>query len=79
MSTDWPFDRVTGELLNEPPRNAAEYSVSELSAALKRTLEESFGYVRVRGEIGRVTSPGSGHCYLDLKDDRAVISAVIPR
>jgi exodeoxyribonuclease VII large subunit len=77
LSTDWPFDRVTGELLNEPPRNAAEYSVSELSAALKRTLEESFGYVRVRGEIGRVTSPGSGHCYLDLKDDRAVISAVI--
>ena len=77
MSTDWPFDRATGELLNEPPRNAAEYSVSELSAALKRTLEESFGYVRVRGEIGRVTSPGSGHCYLDLKDDRAVISAVI--
>jgi exodeoxyribonuclease VII large subunit len=77
LSTDWPFDRVTGELLNEPPRNAAEYSVSELSAALKRTLEESFGYVRVRGEIGRVSSPGSGHCYLDLKDDRAVISAVI--
>src|SRR5215211_1931005 len=77
LSTDWPFDLVTGELLNEPPRNAAEYSVSELSAALKRTLEESFGYVRVRGEIGRVTSPGSGHCYLDLKDDRAVISAVI--
>jgi exodeoxyribonuclease VII large subunit len=77
LSTDWPFDRTTGELLNEPPRNLAEYSVSELSAALKRTLEESFGHVRVRGEIGRVTNPGSGHCYLDLKDDRAVISAVI--
>jgi exodeoxyribonuclease VII large subunit len=77
LSTDWPFDRETGELINEPPRNLAEYSVSELSAALKRTLEESFGFVRVRGEIGRVSSPGSGHCYLDLKDDRAVISAVI--
>jgi exodeoxyribonuclease VII large subunit len=54
----------------------AEFTVSELSFALKRTLEENYGYVRVRGEIGRVTNPGSGHCYLDLKDDRAVISAV---
>ncbi len=77
MSTDWSFDPQTGELHNEPPRNVSEYTVSELSFALKRTLEDSYGYVRVRGEIGRVTNPGSGHCYLDLKDDRSVISAVI--
>ena len=72
MSTDWSFDPQTGELHNEPPRNISEYTVSELSFALKRTLEDAYGYVRVRGEIGRVTNPGSGHCYLDLKDDRSV-------
>ncbi|HKQ94428.1 MAG TPA: exodeoxyribonuclease VII large subunit, partial [Aestuariivirgaceae bacterium] len=77
MSSDWPFDRETGELLNEPPPNVAEFTVSELSFALKRTLEESFGFVRVRGEVGRVSRPGSGHIYLDLKDDRSVISAVV--
>ena len=40
MSTDWSFDPQTGELHNEPPRNVSEYTVSELSFALKRTLEE---------------------------------------
>jgi len=58
--------------------NAAEFSVSELSLALKRTVEDAFGYVRVRGEIsgfrGRHTS---GHCYFALKDDRSRIEAVI--
>ncbi|MGI9400461.1 MAG: exodeoxyribonuclease VII large subunit [Rhizobiaceae bacterium] len=57
--------------------NLVERSVSELSAALKRTVEDNFGQVRVRGEIGRVSRPGSGHVYLDLKDDRAVLAAVI--
>lgn len=60
-----------------PGNNLIERSVSELSAALKRTVEDSFGQVRVRGEIGRVSRPGSGHVYLDLKDDRAVLAAVI--
>ena len=79
MSTDWPYDPETGELLDEPLAvpNVAEFSVSELSFALKRTLEDTYGYVRVRGELGRVSRPGSGHVYLDLKDDRAVISGVI--
>ncbi len=84
MSTDWPppaYDPVTGELLDDEPApvvsNVAEFSVSELSGALKRTLEDTFGHVRVRGELGRVSRPGSGHLYLDLKDDRAVISGVI--
>ena len=57
--------------------NAHEYSVSELAGNLKRTIEETFGHVRVRGELGRVTIAKSGHCYLDIKDDRAVINSII--
>ncbi len=82
MSTDWPpsgFDPDTGELIDESEvvSNVAEFTVSEISNALKRTLEDTFGHVRVRGELGRVSRPASGHVYLDLKDDRAVISGVI--
>ena len=54
-----------------------EYSVSEISNLLKRTVEESFSYVRVRGELSRVTKHASGHCYFDLKDDRAVLAAIV--
>ncbi|WP_136442753.1 exodeoxyribonuclease VII large subunit [Pacificoceanicola onchidii] len=57
--------------------NTPEFSVSELSGAVKRMIEGEFGFVRVRGEVGRVTRPRSGHLYLDLKDDRAVISGVM--
>lgn len=57
--------------------NAPEYSVSELSGAIKKTLESGFEHVRVRGELGRISRPGSGHVYLDLKDDRSVIAGVI--
>ena len=57
--------------------NIPEYTVSELSGAVKRAIEDNFGFVRVRGELGRVTRAGSGHVYLDLKDDRAVISGVM--
>jgi exodeoxyribonuclease VII large subunit len=56
--------------------NAHEYTVSDLSGAVKRTLEGEFGRVRVRGEVGRVTIARTGHMYFDLKDDRATISAV---
>lgn len=59
------------------PGNAPEFTVSELSGAIKRVIEGEFAFVRVRGEIGRVSRPRSGHVYLDLKDDRAVISGVI--
>ena len=54
--------------------NAPEFTVSEISGAVKKTLEQAFGRVRVRGEIGRVMKAGSGHMYYDLKDDRNVIS-----
>lgn len=59
-----------------PGGNAHEYSVSELSGAVKRVIEGEFGLVRVRGEVGRVSRPSSGHLYFDLKDDRAVLAAV---
>ncbi|MEM6439540.1 MAG: exodeoxyribonuclease VII large subunit [Pseudomonadota bacterium] len=57
--------------------NLPELSVSELSGAVKRAIEGGFGRVRVRGEVGRVSRPRSGHVYLDLKDDRAVLASVI--
>ena len=57
--------------------NLHEYTVSELSGAVKRTIEDAFGLVRVKGELGRVTRAGSGHVYLDLKDDKSVISGVM--
>ncbi|ALG90766.1 MULTISPECIES: exodeoxyribonuclease VII large subunit [Actibacterium] len=60
-----------------PGMNAPEFTVTELSGAVKRVIEGEFAHVRVRGEIGRVSRPRSGHIYLDLKDDRAVISGVI--
>jgi exodeoxyribonuclease VII large subunit len=57
--------------------NLPEYTVSEISAAVKRTVEDNFGWVRVRGEVSRPAIPGSGHCYLRLKDENAVLDAVI--
>ena len=57
--------------------NAHEFSVSELALSLKRTIEDTYGHVRVRGELGRVTIAKSGHCYLDIKDDKAVINSII--
>ena len=53
-------------------RNLAEYTVSELALALKRTVEDAFGYVRLRGEISGFRGPhSSGHGYFTLKDDGA--------
>ncbi len=58
--------------------NVAEYTVSELSGAIKRALEEGFGYVRLRGEVSGFRGPhASGHCYFALKDDKAKIEAVV--
>src|SRR6202047_2199000 len=58
--------------------NAPEFTVSELSSALKRTVEDAYGHVRVRGEItGFRGAHSSGHCYFALKDDGAKIEAVI--
>ncbi len=56
--------------------NAHDFTVSEISGAVKRVIEDQFGRIRVRGEIGRVSRPASGHMYFDLKDDRSVIAAI---
>src|SRR3954452_4865821 len=56
--------------------NLLEYTVSELSLALKRSIEDGFAHVRVRGEISGYKRHGSGHCYFALKDADAVLDAV---
>src|SRR6476469_8781555 len=64
--------------MNTPQPNVAELTVSELSAALKRTVEDAYGYVRVRGEVSGYKGPhGSGHVYFALKDQGAKIDGVI--
>ena len=60
-----------------PAGNAPEFSVSDLSGAVKRVIEGAFDHVRVRGEVGRVFRARSGHLYLDLKDDRAVLASIV--
>ena len=64
--------------MSEPTlTNLPEFSVSELSGALKRMVEENFAFVRVRGEISGLKVAPSGHTYFDLKDDKAVLAAII--
>jgi exodeoxyribonuclease VII large subunit len=65
--------------VTEPRFNLVELTVSELSAALKRTVEDAFARVRVRGELGNVKYHSSGHVYVDLKDDKACLAGVIWR
>src|SRR6201987_238111 len=77
--------RITAEIeveagsIDGPPlANIPEWSVSELSAALRKTGEDAYGYVRVRGEVWGYRGPSpSGHCYFRLKADKAVLEAVI--
>ena len=57
-----------------PGGNAPEFSVSEISGAVKRTIEGAFGRIRVRGEVGRVFKARSGHLYYDIKDDNNVLA-----
>jgi len=80
MSQAWDHDPETGEILEGKQPNLAEYSVSEISHALKRTLEDRFGHVRVRGEISGFRGPhSSGHCYFSIKDEGAKLDAVVWR
>ena len=63
-----------------PGANVAEFTVSELAGAIKRTLEGNYGHVRLRGEISGYRGPhSSGHCYFALKDDKSKVEAVIWR
>lgn len=66
------------EILKAPP-NVPEYSVSELSQAVRKTVEGAFGWVRVRGEISALKRHTSGHVYMTLKDTGAAIDGVIWR
>ncbi|MGK0266879.1 MAG: exodeoxyribonuclease VII large subunit, partial [Maricaulis sp.] len=62
--------------MDTPTGNTHEFTVSELAGSLKRTVEDAFGHVRVRGELGRVVVAKSGHVYFDLKDDKSVITSI---
>ncbi|MFT6663028.1 MAG: exodeoxyribonuclease VII large subunit, partial [Maricaulis maris] len=62
--------------MNTPAGNIHEFTVSELAGSLKRTVEDAFGHVRLRGELGRVVVAKSGHVYFDIKDDKAVIASI---
>ena len=59
-----------------PPSNIPEFTVSELSGALRRTVEDTFDHVRVRGEISGFKRHSSGHLYFSLKDSDAVLDSV---
>jgi exodeoxyribonuclease VII large subunit len=77
---DLPDDTRAGLLANVAAGdNSPALSVSELSGALKRTIESAFGMVRVRGEISGFKRHSSGHCYFSLKDENACMDAVIWR
>ena len=82
MSANDPLDDaepLTARLLAEerPGDNAHAMSVSELSSALKRSVEDRFGHVRVRGEISGFKRAASGHIYFSLKDENARLDAVM--
>lgn len=69
-------DRMSDLIEDAAPSNKPEFTVSEISGAVKRVIEGEFGLVRVRGEVGRVSKPSSGHLYFNLKDDRSSLDAV---
>src|SRR3981081_4537810 len=71
-------NRLSEMTATEALINAPEFTVSELSSALKRTVEDAYGHVRVRGEISGFRGPHSSrHCYFALKDEGAKIEAVV--
>ena len=66
-----PQDGVAGD-------NRPIFSVSEISQSLKRTVEENYAHVRVRGEISRFTLARSGHMYMTLKDENSFLNLIEP-
>ena len=64
---------------NDSPSNLIEYTVTELSGSIKRTVENAFDQVRVRGEIsGYRGQHSSGHAYIALKDDGRPLAGSAP-
>jgi exodeoxyribonuclease VII large subunit len=79
MAEEMPFEDEVGSLLasERPGDNAGALSVSEISALLKRHVESGFSHVRIRGEISGFKRAASGHLYLALKDENAVIDGIM--
>ena len=59
--------------------NLKEFSVSEISLSIKRYIENEFTLVKIRGELGRISKPTSGHIYFEMKDDRSNLSCIVWR
>ncbi|TNE46746.1 MAG: exodeoxyribonuclease VII large subunit [Sphingomonadales bacterium] len=81
MPSDSESDQETGGLVARTPPgdNAVPLSITEISAQLKRLVEDRFGFVRLRGELSGVKRAASGHVYLALKDENAVLDGVMWR
>ncbi len=81
MTADFPSDSDDASLVAKPYAgdNAEPLTVSEISQALKRTVEDQFGFVRLRGELSGVKRAASGHMYCALKDENAVLDGVMWR
>jgi exodeoxyribonuclease VII large subunit len=78
MAVNFPEDESASLLASERPGgNDSALSVSEISGMLKRHVESGFSHVRIRGEISGYKRPASGHLYLALKDENAVIDGVM--
>ena len=77
MTDDYVFAGPADPEPAAPRDNNPPLSISELSFALKRTLEDRFGHVRLRGEVSQVNRHASGHIYLTLKDDKSAIDGVV--
>ena len=82
MAQSTPYDDSSDDRLlatSEAGDNSAPLTITEISQALKRTVEDRFGYVRLRGELSGVKRAASGHLYLALKDEKAVLDGVMWR
>ncbi len=82
MAQSTPYDDSSDDRLlatSDAGDNSAPLSITEISQALKRTVEDRFGYVRLRGELSGVKRAASGHLYLALKDEKAVLDGVMWR
>ena len=82
MASESPFgDDENGGLVaaSRDGDNAAPLTITEISQALKRTVEDRFGFVRLRGELSGVKRAASGHLYMILKDEKSVLDAVMWR
>ncbi|AKQ41055.1 exodeoxyribonuclease VII large subunit [Aurantiacibacter atlanticus] len=79
MAGNSPYDDNDARLVaaSREGDNSAPLTITEISQALKRTVEDRFGFVRLRGELSGVKRAASGHLYMSLKDEKAVLDAVM--